>query len=1422
MSDDVNNSATSSNVHFDDTPFEDVFDIETELGSGQFAVVRRVRDRKTGERYAAKFIKKRRYATSRRGVTRQNIEREVRVLQKIRGHSNVVELHAVYETASDVIIVLELVSGGELFDHVCAKECLDEVEAAAFIKQILLAVRHLHSLHVVHLDIKPENVMLKQRGESHIKIIDFGLSREIEPGATVKDMVGTPEFVAPEVVNYEPLSPATDMWAVGVVTYILLSGGSPFLGDNRDETFSNITRVRYHFSDRYFKNTSKHAKDFISRLFVRDVDQRATVEECLQHPWIRGPEGNAIDIRKASCITISHIQSFKNRQKWKRCVELVMVLLKASKTSRKIGDGRFDPEDMVASCTLICAEEGNLRALHKLSALHKLLPNAIRRPNSTAISSSEPAGTTAMHCAAKYGHAEVFNYLHMKGGNICARDDNGDTPLHIACRFAQHTVAGYVANEKVDVDSINKRGETALHCAVESADTRVVRLLLSLRPRLDLPNASGDTVLHLAADSINARIVPLLVCLAPPLHLRNIREETPLHVAAARGHNDCVQHLLDANSPINAVDQDGKTALIIAMENEHVDVGTTLINNGCDINHADNHGDTALHIASKYGLLHAVQTLCHCQVRVNSVNANQKTALHLAAHYGHVDVIRILLLARADVTLRGDDGLTAELVAVAAERLEAHALLKMVKSPEVREEYINQLYPLDTSLRRIKLKLLGHSLSGKTRLVQTLHSSRGISSFLESMHRRISDHYSPSNSMKDDGIHSANGSFVSESNNNSSFDLSASGSSKFPVPHSQYTRGIDVQTVNINGCGEFSVWEFGGYEPMHTCYDHFVGNCDCVHLILYRASDPTEVQYKQILYWMNFLKGRVTPFEPIGHCGFSSRRSKVIIVGTHATPSLFPQKNQEGEYISSDIEAMLNTVRLRFETHFDMDHRLILLDATNPSCIGMKTLKMELAKCRTNILAKLLKPLAILDTVVSHLNLVRKKHSNFPVISWPDFMQLIRNEINPLTGDAQCRQIVQQLQLIGELVYLRNDLCDADYVVLNAEWFGTHILGQLLSAEFLAKASPNGSYHTSSLAKIFPEIPEQSDLMTILEVLQLCAPDARTGAHEFPVFIQTEAPDSIWRPYSLPEKERDTVYGGVRILPMRGMERSLHSTFPRIQVALRRSINDYQPAKDTQLHQWSECSKLVTQDREAVIRMVGDAVEIRARGPSETATSMFYFMEDLINLVEHAAAEVGPGISLERHFISPKHLKEHREHPALFPPEAMMEMQQRESLSVKGTQDEEELFTDVVCFGSREVARHLTLGIDVGVADLQMASRCELACLMDPPHAMGRDWSILAVKLQLTDQVPDVDSTGQSLSRTDQLLNEWAIHHPEQASVGNLCRILVELGRCDARDALYRTVPLYVFAPLEDTFLMETSDSGVVSSSHSSTEQPSI
>lgn len=172
--------------------------------------------------------------------------------------------------------------------------------------------------------------MLKKKGESKIKLIDFGLSRIILPNQTVKEMVGTPEFVAPEVVNFEPLSTATDMWALGVVTFILLSGGSPFLGKNRDSTFVNITQVKY-IEISYL---SRHAKDFIARLFVRDQHKRATAEECLRHPWIRPENGLVEDMRRSSVICGAQLRSFKVRMRWRKMMELVLLCVRITKAER--------------------------------------------------------------------------------------------------------------------------------------------------------------------------------------------------------------------------------------------------------------------------------------------------------------------------------------------------------------------------------------------------------------------------------------------------------------------------------------------------------------------------------------------------------------------------------------------------------------------------------------------------------------------------------------------------------------------------------------------------------------------------------------------------------------------------------------------------------------------------------------------------------------------------------------------------------------------------------------------------------------------------------------------------------------------------------------------------------------------------------
>ncbi|XP_041966709.1 death-associated protein kinase 2 isoform X1 [Alosa sapidissima] len=280
---------------------EDFYEIGEELGSGQFAIVKRCKEKSTGVEYAAKFIKKRQSRASRRGVRREEIEREVTILQQIQ-HPNIITLHDIYENRTDVVLILELVSGGELFDFLAQKESLSEEEATEFIKQILDGIQYLHSRNIVHFDLKPENIMLLNNKVPlpRIKLIDFGLAHKIEDGVEFKNIFGTPEFVAPEIVNYEPLGLEADMWSIGVITYILLSGASPFLGDTKQETLGNISAMNYEFDEEFFGSTSELAKSFIKQLLVKDTRKRMTIQDALNHPWIKSHQCVAAAVEESS------------------------------------------------------------------------------------------------------------------------------------------------------------------------------------------------------------------------------------------------------------------------------------------------------------------------------------------------------------------------------------------------------------------------------------------------------------------------------------------------------------------------------------------------------------------------------------------------------------------------------------------------------------------------------------------------------------------------------------------------------------------------------------------------------------------------------------------------------------------------------------------------------------------------------------------------------------------------------------------------------------------------------------------------------------------------------------------------------------------------------------------------------------------
>ncbi|NP_001413568.1 myosin light chain kinase family member 4 isoform 2 [Mus musculus] len=250
------------------------------LGGGRFGQVHKCEEKATGLKLAAKIIK------TRGAKDKEDVKNEISVMNQL-DHVNLIQLYDAFESKHDIILVMEYVEGGELFDRIIDENCnLTELDTILFMKQICEGIRYMHQMYILHLDLKPENILCVNRDAKQIKIIDFGLARRYKPREKLKVNFGTPEFLAPEVVNYDFVSFSTDMWSVGVITYMLLSGLSPFLGDNDAETLTNILACRWDLEDEEFQDISEEAKEFISKLLIKEKSWRISASEALKHPWL--------------------------------------------------------------------------------------------------------------------------------------------------------------------------------------------------------------------------------------------------------------------------------------------------------------------------------------------------------------------------------------------------------------------------------------------------------------------------------------------------------------------------------------------------------------------------------------------------------------------------------------------------------------------------------------------------------------------------------------------------------------------------------------------------------------------------------------------------------------------------------------------------------------------------------------------------------------------------------------------------------------------------------------------------------------------------------------------------------------------------------------------------------------------------------
>uniref|UniRef100_A0A8C8Z5Q4 calcium/calmodulin-dependent protein kinase n=1 Tax=Prolemur simus TaxID=1328070 RepID=A0A8C8Z5Q4_PROSS len=265
------------------TRFTDEYQLFEELGKGAFSVVRRCMKIPTGQEYAAKIINTKKLSAR----DHQKLEREARICRLLK-HPNIVRLHDSISEEGFHYLVFDLVTGGELFEDIVAREYYSEADASHCIQQILEAVLHCHQMGVVHRDLKPENLLLASKSKgAAVKLADFGLAIEVQGDQQAWfGFAGTPGYLSPEVLRKDPYGKPVDMWACGVILYILLVGYPPFWDEDQHRLYQQIKAGAYDFPSPEWDTVTPEAKDLINKMLTINPAKRITASEALKHPWI--------------------------------------------------------------------------------------------------------------------------------------------------------------------------------------------------------------------------------------------------------------------------------------------------------------------------------------------------------------------------------------------------------------------------------------------------------------------------------------------------------------------------------------------------------------------------------------------------------------------------------------------------------------------------------------------------------------------------------------------------------------------------------------------------------------------------------------------------------------------------------------------------------------------------------------------------------------------------------------------------------------------------------------------------------------------------------------------------------------------------------------------------------------------------------
>ncbi|XP_051897069.1 calcium/calmodulin-dependent protein kinase type II subunit beta isoform X16 [Pristis pectinata] len=364
------------------TRFTDEYQIHEELGKGAFSTVRRCIKLSTGQEYAAKMINTKKLPAR----DHQKLEREARICRLLK-HSNIVRLHDSISEEGYHYLVFDLVTGGELFEDIVAREYYSEADASHCIQQILEAVLHCHQMGVVHRDLKPENLLLASKCKgAAVKLADFGLAIEVQGEQQAWfGFAGTPGYLSPEVLRKEAYGKPVDIWACGVILYILLVGYPPFWDEDQHKLYQQIKAGAYDFPSPEWDTVTPEAKNLINQMLTINPAKRITATEALKHPWVCQRSTVASMMHRQE--TVECLKKFNARRKLKGAILTTML------ATRNFSVGR----QTTAPATMTAAASATVGLVEQAkSLLNKKVDGVKKRKSSSSVQLMEPQ-TTVIH-----------------------------------------------------------------------------------------------------------------------------------------------------------------------------------------------------------------------------------------------------------------------------------------------------------------------------------------------------------------------------------------------------------------------------------------------------------------------------------------------------------------------------------------------------------------------------------------------------------------------------------------------------------------------------------------------------------------------------------------------------------------------------------------------------------------------------------------------------------------------------------------------------------------------------------------------------------------------------------------------------------------------------------------------------------------